>query len=94
MTNAEIIYSEAVMNGLWTEEEMVALVNEYGALPLHTFQMWKHMGYKVKKGEHARITTQLWKYQTKENEKGEKEEKCFLCKSHLFTNEQVERMVL
>lgn len=94
MTNAEIIYSEAVINGLWTEEEMVALVNEYGVLPLHTFQMWKHMGYKVKKGEHARITTQLWKYQTKENEKGEKEERCFLCKSHLFTNEQVERMVL
>lgn len=94
MTNAEIIYGEAVLNGLWTEDEMVSLVKEYGSLPLHTFQAWKHMGYKVKKGEHARITTQLWKYQTKENEKGEKEEKCFLCKAHLFTNEQVERMVI
>ena len=29
-----------------------------------------------------------------ERKKGEKEEKCFLCKAHLFTNEQVERVVV
>lgn len=37
MTNAEIIYSEAVMNGLWTEGEMEELIKKYGGLPLHTF---------------------------------------------------------
>ncbi|MFR5780456.1 MAG: hypothetical protein ACLUEK_00700 [Oscillospiraceae bacterium] len=30
----------------------------------HTFAEWKRMGYSVKKGQHAALTCQLWKYTT------------------------------
>ena len=31
----------------------------------HTFAEWKRTGYSVKKGQHAAITCQLWKYTDK-----------------------------
>ena len=31
----------------------------------HTFAEWKRMGYSVKKGQHAALTCQLWKYTDK-----------------------------
>lgn len=31
----------------------------------HTFAEWKRMGYSVKKGQHAALTCQLWKYTEK-----------------------------
>lgn len=91
MTNTEIITKDAIAKGLYTEEEAIEILKKRGALPLHTFAAWKAMGYSVKKGEHAKLTTYLWKYTTKENkETGENENKIFKTKAHLFTPEQVQ----
>lgn len=49
MTNEEIIQNEKKVLGMGEFE------------PLHTFQKWKEMGFKVKKGEHATVCTKLWK---------------------------------
>lgn len=47
MTNEEIIQNEKKVLGMGEFE------------PLHTFQKWKEMGFKVKKGEHAVTCTKL-----------------------------------
>ena len=39
--------------------------------PIHTFNRWKQLGYRVKKGEKSFIKFPIWKYSTK---KGEDEE--------------------
>lgn len=63
---------------------------------IHTFNGWKDLGYKVKKGEHSRIRFAIWKFSSKEVEKenGEKENKTamFLKEACWFTREQVELM--
>lgn len=100
MTNLEIIVAEAIANKIYTEEEALTIIAERGALPIHTFAAWKALGYSVKKGEHARITTRLWKFKkekvTMENTDGETVEQdthnYYLCKAFLFTAEQVEKI--
>ena len=47
ITNKEIISLEMATRGI--EEEV------------HTFAMWKSLGYQVKKGEKALFQTMLWK---------------------------------
>lgn len=65
MTNNEIIYSEAIAAGIYTQDQADAILASGHALPIHTFPEWKRMGYSVKKGEKAAIKTRLWKYTTK-----------------------------
>lgn len=65
--------------------------------PIHTFQAWKKLGYKVKKGEKAIARFPIWKYTTKksESEDGEEEKinsRMFMKVSAFFTDEQVEKM--
>lgn len=62
MTNNEIIISEAIKHGIYTKAEAQAIVAAKGCLPIHTFAEWKKAGYSVKRGEHAAITCDLWKY--------------------------------
>lgn len=69
----------------------------------HTFAEWKRMGYSVKKGEHAAITCQLWKYTDKPGkaareaaaaageEAPEVDPHFYMAKSHLFHALQVEK---
>ena len=64
MTNNEIIYSEAIAAGIYTQEQADAILASGHALPIHTFPEWKRLGYSVKKGEKAAIKTRLWKYTT------------------------------
>lgn len=64
MTNNEIIYSEAIAAGIYTQEQADAILASGHALPLHTFPEWKRLGYSVKKGEKAAVKTRLWKYTT------------------------------
>lgn len=45
-----------------TKAEAQAIVAAKGCLPIHTFAEWKKAGYSVKRGEHAAITCDLWKY--------------------------------
>lgn len=69
---------------------------------MHTFQGWKQLGYKVRKGEHAKVTTKLWKAKNSKTKytsikTGEEKEMditdFYLCKSFLFSQSQVEREV-
>ena len=62
MTNNEIIISEAIKHGIYTKAEAQAIVAAKGCLPIHTFAEWKKAGYSVKRGEHAAITCDQWKY--------------------------------
>lgn len=85
MTNAEIIASECGKRGI-TEE-------------VHTFARWKQLGYKVKSGEHALFSTQLWKQCSRKKRQTVDEDAdessnvgCYLCKSYLFGQSQVEKM--
>lgn len=62
MTNNEIIINAAIAHGIYTKAEAQAIVAAKGCLPIHTFAEWKKAGYSVKRGEHAAITCDLWKY--------------------------------
>ena len=68
--------------------------------PIHTFQHWKALGYRVNKGEHAITKLSIWKYVDKkkkgdEAEKAEDEENavkaghCIRKESHFFALHQV-----
>ena len=84
MTNEEIIQNTKKQLGMGEFES------------LHTFQKWKEMGFKVKKGEHATVCTKLWKLKTKKYTDTNGEEKAennfFLVKAYLFKLNQVERI--
>ena len=92
MTNNQIILNAAVAEGLFTEDEAIAILESGRRLPLHTYQEWKRLGYQVKKGAKAALTVALWKCKKNvDKETGEEEEKMFLRKAHLFTFDQVEK---
>ena len=97
MTNLEIIASEAILNNLYTKEEVESIMSEGYVLPIHTFAVWKSMGYVVKKGEHAKIVTKLWKMTNKkevdeDTDEVKNKQHMYLVKSYLFTKDQVEKM--
>ena len=76
MTNREIVDREKMLNGISGD--------------LLTYKEWQKRNMQVKKGEHAKVSTQLWKKVTYEDKKtGDKKERLMLCKAHLFTIEQV-----
>lgn len=66
---------------------------------LHTFKVWKSLGYHVKHGEKAIVKTKLWKFRSvKSNEEtedsmedSEDKSKFILCTAYLFSQSQVER---
>lgn len=85
MTNTEIITAAKLLNGI-TEEA-------------HTFAHWKHLGFSVRKGEHAAFSATIWKYakgkraQQVEDETGEVQPgKMFMKKAYFFTASQVDAL--
>ena len=70
----------------------------------HTFAEWKRMGYSVKKGQHAALTCQLWKYTDKPGKAAreaaeadgkdapETDPHFYMTKAHLFHALQVEKL--
>ena len=97
MTNLEIIESEAILHKLYTKEEVESIMSEGYVLPIHTFAIWKSMGYVVKKGEHAKLVTRLWKMTNKkevdeDTDEVKNKQHMYLVKSYLFTKDQVEKM--
>ena len=87
ITNKEIISLEMATRGI--DEEV------------HTFAMWKSLGYQVKRGEKALFQTMLWKMKkgkkqddNNEDQQDDKEVKkynnFFMAKSSLFGRSQVE----
>lgn len=110
MTNAEIIYNaqmqlmeEGVIKG--TGRMMKALItdaegNETEKLveepeAIHTYQVWKELGYQVKKGEKAKASFTIWKHvkpKKKDENEEEPEAKLFMTKASFFTIDQTEKI--
>lgn len=69
----------------------------------HTFAEWKKLGYSVKKGQHAALVCNLWKYTEKPGKAArdaaaaagedapESDPHFYMAKSHLFNRLQVEK---
>ena len=98
MTNFQIIANAAVFEGLYTEDEALAILEEQGELPLHTFAEWKKRGYIVRKGQRAVLTCQIWRFKGKGKpvEPSEDDEKnrrdFYMTKAFFFGPEQVEQI--
>lgn len=98
MTNAEIIFENAILQNIFTEEQAIAHIKENGSLPLHTFNEWRKMGYCVKKGEKAKMVCDIWrmtnytKDESADNEQEEKDDHFYMKKAFFFTFEQVEKI--
>ena len=54
-----------VMDDSSTETADDVFTAELAAESFHTFQEWKRLGYSVKKGQHATLVCNLWKYTDK-----------------------------
>lgn len=112
MTNAEIIMNESINlleNGIikGTGRMLEALIvdkdgNETRKMveepeAIHTYAVWKQLGYQVKKGEKAKASFVIWKcVSSKKNEEESDEQpenKMFMKKAHFFTIDQVEKIV-
>ena len=84
-----------------TEDEI--LTAELAAQTFHTFAEWKRMGYSVKKGQHAALVVNLWKYTDKPGkaakeaaaqagqDEPETDPHFYMARSHLFNRLQVEK---
>lgn len=99
MTNLNIIANEAIVQGIYTKEQITAMLQRYGGLLIMTFSEWKQRGYTVKKGEHAKIICSIWRKKTsKPNEEVNQNEEIqqdlgFYKKvSYFFTLDQVEKI--
>ncbi len=89
MNNIHIIATEAVTQGIFTEDQVQAYISE-GDLPIHTFDMWSKAGFIVRKGQKARLITKLWKpAKVKNRETGREEDGWVKVKAFLFTADQV-----
>ena len=65
----------------------------YEPEPIHTFQVWKELGFSVKKGEHAIAKFTIWKYKPDKLQNGEEDEESghmFMKVAHFFKRDQVE----
>lgn len=106
MTNEMIIFNsrlELMKDGkIGTTGRIMIIEDESGKKQIsepeeiHTFQRWKELGYKVKKGEHAIAKIMIWKYIEKKESQEEKEEESiqkemFMKQACFFSPEQVEQ---
>lgn len=111
MTNAQIIFQESqklaeegkisytgkVFKSTFMGQEIEVKETE----PIHTFQMWKSLGFKVKKGSKAVASFPIWKYTPKTStvqlEDGSEQEidesKMFMKTAAFFTKNQVEEIL-
>ena len=95
MTNEDIIYTEAIDNEIYTKDQADALIKAGKDLGIHTYQVWKSIGYQVKKGQKAKIKTNLWRYREERTDKDGtvvKQAGYYMTKSYLFTKDQVEKI--
>ena len=97
MTNNQIIENAAISAGIFTREQVDEYIQQGRRIPLHTYQEWKRMGYRVKPGEHASIVVSLWKFSSKKVELDDGEEvddsNYYRSSAYLFTQNQVEAFI-
>ena len=104
MTNEQIVMSErinAMEKGLIGTTGRMLQTEDGQVIPepeaLYTFQAWKELGFKIIKGQHAVVTTKLWKKKKQKDSDSDGEtidmnRDYYLCKAFLFSSKQVERM--
>lgn len=105
MTNEQIVMSERInamekgiigTTGRMLETADGQFIPEPEAL--YTFQAWKELGFKIIKGQHAVVTTKLWKKKKQKDSDDNSGETIdmnrdyYLCKAFLFSQKQVERI--
>ena len=76
MTNFNIVANAAIEAGILTKEAVDDIIQNKDELPIHTFKEWQKKGYYVRKGEKAKLTTDIWKRSKKKvyiNEMSEEE---------------------
>lgn len=61
---------------------------------IHTYQMWKELGYQVQKGQKAVAQFTIWKHTAKVNEETGEQENAhmFMKKSSFFSRSQVQEI--
>lgn len=101
-TNKQIVMTDAIANGIYTQEQLDAFLLRGLPVPLFTFGRWAEMGYTVKKGQHAAMISMLWKMRdgkkTDDNpddvdpETDERGRDFYLHKVFLFDFRQVQKM--
>lgn len=94
MTNLEIICNEAILNGIYSKNEIEDMLAQGLEPALHTYTGWKARGKVVRHGEKG-IETKLWKRRNskkKDDDKNEEVVNCnfYLAKAYLFSESQVE----
>lgn len=105
MTNADIIFSERMnlMNEgkiKSTGRKLIVEINgEKQEIEepeqIHTYQIWKELGYQVQKGQKAITQITIWKFtpaKDQDNQMLEEEGKMFLKKASFFSASQVEKI--
>lgn len=98
MTNLQIITETAIVEGLYTKEQVEQIFSAGHILPLFTFAQWKKAGYFVKKGEKAKMQCFIWKkkkgakVEEQDATEEEKEREFIKVKAYFFTPEQVEKI--
>lgn len=99
MTNLEIIAQEAILNGVYTEEEVDNLIATYGDLGLHTYAEWKRLGYQVKKGSKSLFMARIWRPRKGKNKEAQEDENTIEIKknfikvnAYFFGSSQVEKL--
>jgi len=103
MTNAMIIFNESqrlAEEGVikYTGKEFEAVDADGNEIvvketeELHTYSVWKDMGYQVRKGEHAVAKIMIWKYTVKKDkETDEEESQMFMKRANFFSQSQVDK---
>ncbi len=97
MTNLEIICNEAIINGIYTAEEIEDMLAQGIEPALHTYTGWRARGKVVRHGEKG-IETKLWKKrstkktgeQDTDDENEQVNESFYLAKAFLFCEAQVD----
>lgn len=105
MTNADIIFSER-MNLMKegkiksTGRKLIVEINgEKQEIEepeqIHTYQIWKELGYQVQKGQQAVAKVLIWKFKPAKDQEGqmlEEEGKMFMKMASFFSASQVEKI--
>ncbi|WP_026658079.1 hypothetical protein [Butyrivibrio sp. AC2005] len=91
MTNRQIIAKAAIDHGLYTDMQVVEMLDNNEDIPLHTLQGWNLIGskkgvkYRIREGEYG-IKCKLWKKRVVKNSSLE----FYLTTSYLFSDKQIE----
>ncbi len=99
MNNEEIIHQAAL--SIYSEEQIQAFYDAGTVIPLHTFAVWKELGYVPKKGSHG-LKVRLWRHKTKKNgseeeysvdgSDPEKSANYYMVNAYLFDVSQVQKL--